>query len=181
MTSRLSQPELGPTVPGPDSEPRPYRLSDAERSEAISALADAFAEGRLDAEEFEERMGAASQARLATELDPLFADLPRRAPAPRPSARVPAPVPTPAPRTITPDYGYPGPFVFVPLIVLVLMTTHLWFLLPLAFMALSVASRGFSHGAPRSCRGRAAHAARGGPGLSSCASRARGGPSRGAR
>lgn len=163
---------------GPDSQPRSYRLSDAERSEAISALADAFAEGRLDAEEFEERMSAASQARLATELDPLFADLPRRAPAPRPGVRVPAPVPTPAVRTVAPDYGYPGPFVFVPLIVLVLMTTHLWFLLPLAFVALSVASRGFNHGAPRSCGSRARHAARGGPGLPCGASRDRRGPSR---
>lgn len=62
--------------PTPGDPDRAYRLSDAERSAAVAALADAFAEGRLDAEEFETRMSAASQARRSDELEPLFADLP---------------------------------------------------------------------------------------------------------
>ena len=56
----------------------PYRLSDDERDEAISALAQAYVEGRLDEAEFDGRMGAASSATYATDLDPLFADLPAR-------------------------------------------------------------------------------------------------------
>ena len=84
--------ELPSSPPG--SRGTPYRLSDAERSSAIAELSDAFAEGRLDAEEFEARMTAASQARLSHELEPLFADLPaphtvRPSNRPRPPAQVP--------------------------------------------------------------------------------------------
>ena len=56
----------------------PYRLSDAERNEAIEALTDAYVDGRLGSEEFEERMTQASSAVHAADLDPLFADLPPR-------------------------------------------------------------------------------------------------------
>ena len=93
--------EPAPTVAsrGPASAEGSYRLSDAERTAAVAELSDAFAEGRLDAEEFEARMSVASQAKLSHELDPLFADLPgphavRAASATtRASARRPEPYP----------------------------------------------------------------------------------------
>lgn len=69
--------------------PRPYRLSDAERDEAISVLADAFAAGRLDSAEFDRRMSLACQAIFATDLDPLFADLVDSRP--NPAKRQPVP------------------------------------------------------------------------------------------
>jgi hypothetical protein len=60
---------------------RPLRASDQDRHEAILALSDQFVAGRLDNDEFERRMAAATQATYLHELDPLFADLPARSPA----------------------------------------------------------------------------------------------------
>ncbi len=54
------------------------RASDQDRNEAVLALSDHFAEGRLDQAEFDLRMTAASEATYVHDLDPLFADLPRR-------------------------------------------------------------------------------------------------------
>jgi hypothetical protein len=54
------------------------RASDQDRNEAVLALSDHFAEGRLDQTEFDLRMTAASEATYLHDLDPLFADLPRR-------------------------------------------------------------------------------------------------------
>jgi Domain of unknown function (DUF1707)/TM2 domain len=71
------------------------RIGTAEREQAVKALGDHFAEGRLDPQEFEERMTAAYAARTAADLDRLFDDLPRPAPPPPPS------YPTP------PSGGYP--------------------------------------------------------------------------
>jgi len=55
------------------------RASDQDRNEAVLALSDHFAEGRLDQSEFDVRMQAATEATYLDDLDPLFADLPRRA------------------------------------------------------------------------------------------------------
>jgi hypothetical protein len=55
------------------------RASDQDRNEAVLALSDHFAEGRLDQAEFDVRMRAATEATYLHDLDPLFADLPRRA------------------------------------------------------------------------------------------------------
>jgi hypothetical protein len=52
------------------------RASDQERDEALRRLQNAFAEGRLDDGEFDERMRAALAARTRADLAPLFADLP---------------------------------------------------------------------------------------------------------
>jgi hypothetical protein len=70
------------------------RVSDADRDRAISELSEHFQAGRLTADEHDERMGRAMQARTGRELAALFADLPRRqAPAtelsPRPHGRAP--------------------------------------------------------------------------------------------
>jgi hypothetical protein len=53
------------------------RIGDAERDEAVSALGDHFAAGRLTREELDERIDRAIQARYGSDLEPLFADLPK--------------------------------------------------------------------------------------------------------
>lgn len=62
-------------------EPAPQRIGDAERDRAVELLRDHMAVGRLDQAEFDDRLGAALSARTASDLDPLFSDLP----GPRPS------------------------------------------------------------------------------------------------
>lgn len=52
------------------------RASDAERERIAEVLRDAVAEGRLDMEEFEERLDAAYKARTHAQLEPLVRDLP---------------------------------------------------------------------------------------------------------
>jgi Domain of unknown function (DUF1707)/2TM domain len=77
-----------------DLEPRgersdSLRASDADRERVVALLRDAHAEGRLTAEEFDERMGRALAARTYADLADLTADLPRplAAPVPAPSRR----------------------------------------------------------------------------------------------
>src|ERR1017187_366845 len=52
------------------------RASTADRERAADVLKAAFAEGRLDRDEFEERAGRAQQSRTYSELAALTADLP---------------------------------------------------------------------------------------------------------
>lgn len=59
------------------------RASDRERDAATQRLQEAFAEGRLDDSEFDQRMRTALSARTRPELDRLLADLPAQ---PRPPA-----------------------------------------------------------------------------------------------
>ncbi|MFF4420078.1 DUF1707 domain-containing protein [Streptomyces sp. NPDC001549] len=61
------------------------RASDADRDRVVERLRDAVAEGRLDMEEFEERLDAVYKSRTYAELEPLTRDLP--APAGGPVAR----------------------------------------------------------------------------------------------
>jgi hypothetical protein len=75
-----------PSAP-PEPEPRRspvIRASDQDREAVAQRLQLAFAERRLDDDEFDERMRAALTARTSTELDVLTADLP--AVASRPAA-----------------------------------------------------------------------------------------------
>jgi hypothetical protein len=65
-----------------EADVRPMRASDQDRLEAVLALSDQYAEGRLDADEFERRQAIALQATFLHDLDPLFTDLPGRS-APR--------------------------------------------------------------------------------------------------
>jgi hypothetical protein len=69
----------GPLPPGV------VRASDADRAEAVSALRDEFAAGRLSHDTFLYRMHVAMEARHVTDLPPLLADLP---PAARPPSGV---------------------------------------------------------------------------------------------
>lgn len=62
--------------PMADSALPARRIGDSERDLAVQYLQEHHAAGRLDAVEFDERMGRALQARTAPELVPLFEDLP---------------------------------------------------------------------------------------------------------
>ena len=57
-------------------EPRPIRIGHDDRERAVRALGDHFSQGRLDPDEFEDRVARAYAARTTTDLDVLFADLP---------------------------------------------------------------------------------------------------------
>ncbi|GAB2591001.1 DUF1707 SHOCT-like domain-containing protein [Microlunatus antarcticus] len=98
-------------------QPRPQRIGDAERDSAAELLREHMAQGRLSPEEFDERIGAALQAKVASDLDPLFTDLP----GPRPGQTVattpsyetppwqrpatPAPTDLPTPAVLPPRTG----------------------------------------------------------------------------
>jgi Domain of unknown function (DUF1707) len=89
------QPPAGPAqTPGAAADtasaaPAPaVRLSDRDRDEVAHRLQEAFAEGRLDDDEFDQRMRAALTAKLSTELEAITADLP--AGTQRPAAVAPA-------------------------------------------------------------------------------------------
>jgi hypothetical protein len=91
------------SIPGeaggePERRPAPeVRASDQDRDAVAQRLQQAFAERRLDDDEFDERMRAALTARTGADLDKLTADLP----APAPGGRGPAPaVPSPGRRAI---------------------------------------------------------------------------------
>ncbi|MCD9141546.1 DUF1707 domain-containing protein [Streptomyces albireticuli] len=73
------------------SELPDMRASDAERERITEALREAVAEGRLDMEEFEQRLDAAYKARTRGELEPLVRDLPA------PGSVAPAPAVTTGP------------------------------------------------------------------------------------
>jgi Domain of unknown function (DUF1707) len=53
----------------------PLRASDADRNVVHNVLTDAFADGRLDREEYDDRTAATLRARTLGELPPLVADL----------------------------------------------------------------------------------------------------------
>lgn len=67
---------------------RMTRASDADRERVVELLRDAASEGRLDLDEFEDRMGTAWQARTYGELEPLTNDLPEVGLAPRQQEQV---------------------------------------------------------------------------------------------
>ncbi|EIE97595.1 protein of unknown function (DUF1707) [Saccharomonospora glauca K62] len=64
-----------------------FRLSDAERAEALDALAEHVRTGRLDLVEYDERSAAVSSAKTRGDLAAVFSDLPE----PYPSVLKPAP------------------------------------------------------------------------------------------
>lgn len=62
------------------------RVGNADRENASTQLSEHYAEGRLDEEEYAERLDAVWSARTHEDLALIFHDLPRRAPAPAPVA-----------------------------------------------------------------------------------------------
>jgi hypothetical protein len=65
------------------------RIGDAERDRAVGYLQEHMAQGRLDSDEFDERLTRALSARTEADLQPLFDDLPE----PRPSTGLAATAP----------------------------------------------------------------------------------------
>lgn len=89
----------------------PTRIGNDERQNAVHSLGEHYGAGRIDAEEYEERVAAAYAARTQNELDVLFADLPQppappMVPVPMPPSWAPMPVPV-APYGIEPSTGIP--------------------------------------------------------------------------
>ena len=89
-----------PAAQTPAVPATPVRIGDAERDRAVSDLGDHFAAGRLTREEFDERADQAMQARFSTDLEPLFADLPK------PASAEPATEPVPAQAGGPPPWAY---------------------------------------------------------------------------
>jgi hypothetical protein len=58
------------------NEEKPVRIGDQEREEAVTRLGAHYEAGRLSADEHQERVGEALQAKTQVELAALFADLP---------------------------------------------------------------------------------------------------------
>ena len=84
---------------------RPIRASDKERESVVDVLRDAYTDGRITLEEFEERTSAAYASKTWTDLreltsdlpvEPVLgADLPQRPPPPQPVAPVMPAMPRP--------------------------------------------------------------------------------------
>jgi hypothetical protein len=58
------------------NEEKPMRVGDQEREDAVARLGAHYEAGRLSAEEHQERVGEALQAKTQVDLAALFADLP---------------------------------------------------------------------------------------------------------
>ncbi|PWI18146.1 hypothetical protein DI272_31375 [Streptomyces sp. Act143] len=71
MTDAVPSGGIPPRPPAPE-----LRAADADRERVAEILRDALAEGRLDMEEFEERLEATYKARTYGELTPITRDLP---------------------------------------------------------------------------------------------------------
>ncbi|MDH6705247.1 hypothetical protein P3T27_001955 [Kitasatospora sp. MAA19] len=100
MTKPEPKPELKPQ-PQPSHAPvaqADLRVSDADRERIAELLRDAYAEGRLDADEHAERIGAAYAAKTFGDLVPLTRDLPGH----RPLSFEKPPLQAPAPRPVAP-------------------------------------------------------------------------------
>jgi hypothetical protein len=98
-----------------DSQPSGLRVSDADRDRAIAELSEHFQAGRLTADEHQERMSQALQARTAGDLAELFTDLPGK-----PSAMA-GPAPEPAGPALPPASSPPArfhPALVVPVVIL---------------------------------------------------------------
>lgn len=90
-------------------EPTPRRIGDRERSAAEERLRDAYAQGALTIDEFDERLTTALQAVYASDLEPLLADLPPPRDGPHPAPPVQAGHRPPSPRRPRRSRGSWGP------------------------------------------------------------------------
>ncbi len=129
------------------------RIGDAERETAAHELGEHFALGRITAEEHSERLEQIWAARTAADLAPAFMDLPR--------PRVAEPVAArPAGTPRRPWSGGPLPRVPFPikmliaLVVVVLVFTHLPWILVALLVYLFVIRRFAHHRSPRHPRWR---------------------------
>ncbi len=75
IVAATAVPPLSAIEPPPVYSPS-ERVADADRERAVEELREHMLAGRLDADEFEDRLGAAHQARTRAELDAARTDLP---------------------------------------------------------------------------------------------------------
>lgn len=132
----------GAVEPAPERPERQLRVGDAERNEAVSALGEHFAAGRLDHDELDDRTQAAYAARTRADLERLFTDLPE----PAPYRRVPVPTGRPSARR-RPRPGWPlvpvVPILFVLAAILLAVRVTPFLLIPLFFLLFSFGRRGW--------------------------------------
>src|SRR5215471_4443333 len=88
--SAPSAPSSGPPSAPAAASPRAMRAGDRERDAVVQRLQEAFADGRLDDDEFDQRTRAALTARFNAELGVLTEDLPASTGAPLPVSSVAA-------------------------------------------------------------------------------------------
>ncbi|MFF5705454.1 DUF1707 domain-containing protein [Streptomyces sp. NPDC012794] len=93
---KAAEGEAGAPVAGAAGAPA-LRASDADRERVVDRLRDAVAEGRLDMDEFEERLEAAYTSRTYAELEPLTRDLPAPGSSPPSPVSAAAPFRSPSP------------------------------------------------------------------------------------
>lgn len=110
------------------------RIGDADREAAVTALGEHYAAGRISKDELDERADQAWAARTASDLWPLFADLPR------PPAARPAPPTRPVAAPRSTGWGWLMPVVIV-LGVLAVLTHLPLFLLAIGIWFLATRSR----------------------------------------
>lgn len=77
LVSNAPQPDLWSQFTHDPRAPRAaeLRASDSDRDVVVQVLADAFADGRLDCDEFDARSGSAAGAKMLGDLPPLVEDL----------------------------------------------------------------------------------------------------------
>jgi Domain of unknown function (DUF1707) len=86
-----AEPTAGDAVGAGSGQGLSTRASDGERDAVVQRVQDAFAEGRLDDAEFDERTRAALTARTQADLEALLADLPATAAGTVPAVTGPSP------------------------------------------------------------------------------------------
>jgi Domain of unknown function (DUF1707) len=89
VVTEPSAPEPDPAEQAPQHQPatparRPVepRIGDADRDQAVAFLQEHMAQGRIDELEFDDRISRALKAKTASDLAPLFDDLPDPRPTP---------------------------------------------------------------------------------------------------
>src|SRR5262249_41752914 len=111
----------------PQARRGPVRIGDAERDQAVSALGEHFAAGRLTREEFDERSDQAVRARYAADLAPL-------------ADALPDPSPVTPPRLVRGPGQSPlsmlAPVVMVALVITAILATAPWVLFVFFWIAL---------------------------------------------
>lgn len=127
------------------------RISDADRMDAMQALAEHMRTGRLDIAEYDERTARVASAKTVADLHELFVDVP----SPKPAVLQPA-VPRPAPqpaaervassvpaRPARPRLGVLGPIVLILAVLSIAGITHVpWIVFVVPFVVMSMLRRG---------------------------------------